>query len=113
MSWQANVRSSQDFFRELRRNAMHFADAEFKFKSLHGCGSGGGVNGGSLTGRGSLTSNKNESNSTSSSKVASILVHSVVLCARSYVMERLIIDQRRRLTTRQSKYIIDTDTDIP
>ena len=43
------------------------------------------MNSGSLTGRGSLTSNKNESNSTSSSKVASILVHSVVLCARSYV----------------------------
>jgi len=75
---------------------MHLADAEFKVKS-------------------NSTTNQNESNSTpsryeaGSSKISSVLVHSVVLCARSFVLERLIIDQRRRLTTRQSKFIIDVE----
>lgn len=96
MSWQSNVKTAQEFFRELRRNGMHLADAEFKVKNKS-------------------ASNQNESNSTTSRfepgspKVSSILVHSVVLCARSFVLERLIIDQKRRLTTRHSKFIIDAE----
>jgi hypothetical protein len=37
----------------------------------------------------------------------SILVHSVVLSARSPTMDRLIMDQKRRLTTRHARYIIE------
>jgi len=120
MSWQSNVRTAQDFFRELRRNGMHLADAELKvqtsahltadlrhhYQTIWSC---------PFNESGTTLSNRNESNSATSrfdsgsTKVSSLLVHSVVLSARSYVLERLIIDQKRRLTTRQSKFIIEVE----